>query len=208
MRNSYSNTNLYTDSDETVEDITYDTYLTADGLYKKEISDEETVKNYQARETLKAEDIPFFETASEVFGLLSELFTQGNGKVASKSDCIYYAYSDDMGSGFRASYSLTKNDLYSFYGADIFLGMFDDDATITATITVSVFFDGNDKLKYAETELDLAVEKVEETTDDDGNTKTETVASGSYKYYKKTTVETSSTVQYPADLESYQTEQE
>ena len=68
-----------------------------------------------------------------------------------------------------------------------------ENASLAVETTLSVYFDANNKLTGTEATLNIVLSSQDSSAP----------AGGSVKFYQKTTVESSSTVKYPSDLDSY-----
>lgn len=106
------------------------------------------------------------------------------------------AYSDLSGSGFRAVCKLDASyDALEFFdGIDAFLAWTGGEMPdVALTISLSAFFDGADGLLYTVTEAEVKLKESE-------------AVKGRYTYYQKASVQTSSTVKLPSDLDRYASE--
>lgn len=169
------------------------TYLNQNGKYTKvsAADSRETAAFYprgsiqdEALRKLKVADISFFTLF--VNDHLSD-WTEDDGEVEIS------AYSDSSGSGFRAVCKLDASyDALEFFdGIDDFFAWTGEEMPDAAlTISLSAFFDGAGGLLYTETKAEMKLKESES-------------AKGSYTYYQKASVQTSSTVKLPYNLDSY-----
>lgn len=108
-----------------------------------------------------------------------------------------YSYSESSGSGFRLTYSETFDSDWTGGGIEglekILQMLQNENASLAVETTLSVYFDANNKLTGTEATLNIVLSSQDSSSP----------ADGSVKFYQKTTVESSSTVKYPSDLDSY-----
>lgn len=142
-------------------------------------------------------DDPLRKTAlSDVFLLCTEILRSVGEADGEGTEIL--AYSEASGSGFKTSFTLdaTSDEASAFEGADTFFEIFGDGAEVKMTLSLSLFFNASGGLDYAETEMKLSLSSDGETS--------EKAPAGEYRYYRKTTVQSASTVKYPVDLDGYQ----
>ena len=138
----------------------------------------------EALRKLNVSDISFFT-----------LFVNDNVSDWTKDDgeVEISAYSDSSGSGFRAVCKLgaSYDALEFFDGIDTFLAWTGEKMPEAAlTISFSAFFDGAGGLLYTVTEAEMKLKESESVK-------------GRYTYYQQASVQTSSTVKLPSNLDSY-----
>lgn len=157
------------------------------------IADDESEEKFFSKRG-SIQDFALSVTPGDVFnfayiafgGSLSDIFPFADYLDSLITAPTVYAYADSSGSGFRMQYN-TAFDVDAAEGADSFV--------LHARLegSVSVFFDKTGNIKYAETIIDGSASFVFD----------DSTASLDFKCYQKTSVQVSSTVKFPADLESY-----
>lgn len=198
------------DSSETYKNV-LSVYLDEKGTYTCSESENELSKTFY-------ESGSFFDsifrslTPSDAFELYTLISRDHiSDWTANDGNVEIYSYSDALGSGFKMSCTLdaTSDATEIFEGAENFFELLGEvGAELKMTLSMSMFFDSTGGLDYTETTMKLSFSPAENKDEENSGTENTDAegTEGEYRYYQKTTVQSSSTVKYPADLSDYSPE--
>lgn len=193
-----TNISLKTQAAQQTLDMNFKTesYLNEEGLFTKANASGIEQKSFVPLSDVGETEYGGLE-AENAFEMFSDLFAGSYGELKEAESFKMYSYSESSGSGFRLTYSETFDSGWTGGGIEgleeILELLGNENASLSVETTLSIYFDANNKLTGTEATLNIVLSSQDSSTP----------ADGSVKFYQKTTVESSSTVKYPSDLDSY-----